>query len=92
MMQQPLLISSLLRHAERHHADARIVSKRVEGDLHRMTYGDAWSRRIASYSDGTMLRKCSANSTTNAGGRGRSNLTVKPTVGSRGSASLVGRI
>jgi 3-(methylthio)propionyl---CoA ligase len=40
MMQQPLLISSLLRHAERHHADARIVSKRVEGDLHRTTYAE----------------------------------------------------
>ncbi|HEY4068086.1 MAG TPA: 3-(methylthio)propionyl-CoA ligase [Burkholderiaceae bacterium] len=44
MMQQPLLISSLLRHAERHHGDARIVSKRVEGDLHRITYLDFATR------------------------------------------------
>jgi acyl-CoA synthetase (AMP-forming)/AMP-acid ligase II len=44
MMQQPLLISSLLRHAERHHGDARIVSRRVEGDLHRMTYLDLGQR------------------------------------------------
>src|SRR5436189_5104815 len=38
MMQQPLLISSLLTHAERHHGDREVVSRRVEGDLHRTTY------------------------------------------------------
>ena len=38
MMQQPLLISSLLTHAERHHGEQQIVSRRVEGDLHRQTY------------------------------------------------------
>jgi fatty-acyl-CoA synthase len=38
MMQQPLLISSLLTHAERHHGEQEIVSRRVEGDLHRQTY------------------------------------------------------
>jgi 3-(methylthio)propionyl---CoA ligase len=49
MMQQPLLISSLLVHAERHHADQEIVSRRVEGDIHRCTYRDlaARSRRMA---------------------------------------------
>jgi acyl-CoA synthetase (AMP-forming)/AMP-acid ligase II len=31
----PLLTSSLLVHAERHHADQQIVSRRVEGDIHR---------------------------------------------------------
>jgi 3-(methylthio)propionyl---CoA ligase len=41
MMQMPLLISSLLTHAARHAADTEIVSKRVEGDLHRYTYKDA---------------------------------------------------
>ena len=35
MMQTPLLISSLLRHAARHAGDTEIVSKRVEGDIHR---------------------------------------------------------
>ena len=34
VMQQPLLISSLLVHAERHHGDQEIVSRRVEGDIH----------------------------------------------------------
>ena len=49
MMQQPLLIASLLVHAERHHASQEIVSRRVEGDVHRYTYRDlaARSRRMA---------------------------------------------
>ncbi|MBV8123221.1 MAG: fatty-acid--CoA ligase [Burkholderiaceae bacterium] len=38
MMQQPLLISSLLVHAERHHGAQEIVSRRTEGDLHRYTF------------------------------------------------------
>jgi fatty-acyl-CoA synthase len=44
MMEVPLLISSLLCHADKHHADAQIVSKRVEGDVHRYTYRDAHAR------------------------------------------------
>jgi len=40
MMQQPLLISSLLRHAERHHGNQLVVSRRVEGDVHRYTFRD----------------------------------------------------
>ncbi|QPC33391.1 fatty-acid--CoA ligase [Caldimonas thermodepolymerans] len=41
MMQMPLMISSLLVHAARHNGDIEIVSKRVEGDIHRYTYRDA---------------------------------------------------
>ena len=50
MMQQPLLISTLLTHAERHHGDQEIVSRRVEGDIHRTTYRElaARSRRMAN--------------------------------------------
>ena len=50
MMQQPLLISSLLTHAERHHGEREIVSRRVEGDLHRYTYRELAkrSRRLAN--------------------------------------------
>jgi fatty-acyl-CoA synthase len=50
MMQQPLLISSLLKHAERHHGEQQIVSRRVEGDIHRTTYRDLAerSRRMAN--------------------------------------------
>src|SRR5512134_212857 len=40
MMQQPLLISSLLKHAETHHPEREIVSRRVEGDVHRYTFRD----------------------------------------------------
>jgi fatty-acyl-CoA synthase len=49
MMQMPLLISSLLRHAERHHGEQEVVSRRVEGDIHRTTYREmaARSRRMA---------------------------------------------
>ncbi|HTQ77436.1 MAG TPA: 3-(methylthio)propionyl-CoA ligase [Burkholderiales bacterium] len=49
MMDMPLLISGLIRHADRHHGDTEIVSKTVEGDLHRYTYRDAHarSRRLA---------------------------------------------
>ncbi|WP_088280006.1 3-(methylthio)propionyl-CoA ligase [Ideonella sp. A 288] len=49
MMQQPLLISSLLVHAERHHAEQQIVTRRVEGDIHRCSFRDlaVRSRRMA---------------------------------------------
>ena len=50
MMQLPLLISSLIVHAERHHGDQEVVSRRVEGDIHRTTYRElaARSRRMAN--------------------------------------------
>jgi 3-(methylthio)propionyl---CoA ligase len=38
MMQTPLLITALIEHADRHHPDVEIVSRRVEGDVHRTTY------------------------------------------------------
>ena len=44
MMQTPLLISSLIEHAERHHGDVEVVSRRVEGDIHRCTYRDLHRR------------------------------------------------
>ncbi len=50
MMDQPLLISMLLMHAERHHGSREIVTRRVEGDIHRSTYRDlaARARRLAN--------------------------------------------
>ncbi len=50
MMELPLLVSSILRHAARHFPETEIVSRRVEGDLHRYTYTDAErrSRQLAS--------------------------------------------
>ncbi|HEV3240124.1 MAG TPA: 3-(methylthio)propionyl-CoA ligase [Casimicrobiaceae bacterium] len=44
MMDVPLLISSLIRHADRYHGDAEIVSRTVEGPIHRYTYRDAHAR------------------------------------------------
>jgi fatty-acyl-CoA synthase len=38
MQDVPLLISSLIEHAARHHGDVEIVSRRVEGDIHRTNY------------------------------------------------------
>ena len=38
MQDQPLLISSLIEFAARHHASTEIVSRRVEGDLHRSNW------------------------------------------------------
>ncbi len=38
MQHHPLLISSLLVHAERHHGQQEVVSRRIEGDIHRSTY------------------------------------------------------
>ena len=40
MMEMPLLVSSLLHHAARHAGDTEIVTRRIEGDLHRYTYRD----------------------------------------------------
>jgi 3-(methylthio)propionyl---CoA ligase len=46
---QALLISNLIDHAERHHGDGEIVSRRVEGDIHRTTWAQVAgrSRQIA---------------------------------------------
>jgi fatty-acyl-CoA synthase len=38
MMSQPLLISSIIQYADRHFGANEIVSRRVEGDIHRYTY------------------------------------------------------
>ncbi|MDQ5925094.1 3-(methylthio)propionyl-CoA ligase [Aquabacterium sp.] len=49
MMQMPLLISSLLTHAARHNGDVEVVSKRVEGDMHRTHWAgvELRSRKLA---------------------------------------------
>ncbi len=44
MQQQSLLISSLIEFANRHHHDGEVVSRRVEGDIHRYTWGDVAKR------------------------------------------------
>ena len=44
MMDMPLLISSLLQHADRYNGDSQIVSRLVDGEIHRYTYREAHSR------------------------------------------------
>lgn len=44
MMKQPLMISSLLTHAEKYHGDEEVVTRTVEGPVHRYTYRDLGRR------------------------------------------------
>lgn len=44
MMDMPLLTSSILQHAARHAGDVEVVSRRVEGDVHRYTWADCERR------------------------------------------------
>jgi 3-(methylthio)propionyl---CoA ligase len=57
MQSQPLLISSLIEFADRHHGDGEIVSRRVEGDIHRYTWSAVAdrSRQLANALDGMKL-------------------------------------
>lgn len=64
MQYHPLMISSAIEFAATYHADAEIVSRRVEGDIHRTTYAevnrrakrvanafDAWASRVRRESE-----------------------------------------
>jgi 3-(methylthio)propionyl---CoA ligase len=57
MQSQHLLISSLIEFADKHHNDTEIVSRRVEGDMHRYTWSDVAkrSRQVANALDGMKL-------------------------------------
>ncbi len=44
MQNKPLLISSLIRHAEAYHGDTEIVSRETHGGIFRYTYRDAHTR------------------------------------------------
>jgi len=57
MQDHPLLISSLLTFAERHHGDGEIVSRRVEGDIHRSTWAQVAdrARQVANALDADQL-------------------------------------
>ncbi len=59
MQNHPLLTSMLLEFAERHHGDGEIVSRRVEGDIHRYTYRDLVrrSRQLAATLDKAGLQQ-----------------------------------
>ena len=57
MQDQPLLISSLIDFADKHHGDGEVVSRRVEGDIHRYTWSDVArrSRQVANALDGMKI-------------------------------------
>ncbi len=57
MQNQPLLISGLIDFADKHHGDAEVVSRRVEGDIHRYTWSDVArrARQVANALDGLNL-------------------------------------
>ena len=44
MMAMPLTIASIIRHADRWHGDTQIVSRRIEGGVHRTTYREVHRR------------------------------------------------
>jgi len=44
MMDRPLLIKSVMEFAAQFHSDTEIVSRSVEGPIHRYTYGDSYVR------------------------------------------------
>lgn len=57
MQSQPLLISSLIDFAAVHHGSGEIVSRRVEGDIHRYSWADVAkrSKQVANALDGMQL-------------------------------------
>jgi len=44
MMESPLLIQTLIEHAGQYHGETEIVSRTVEGSIHRYSYGEAEQR------------------------------------------------
>jgi acyl-CoA synthetase (AMP-forming)/AMP-acid ligase II len=58
MQSHPLLISSLIDFAARHHGDGEIVSRRVEGDIHRYTWADVHKRakQVANALEATQVK------------------------------------
>lgn len=59
MQNQALSISSLIEFADRHHGEGEVVSRRVEGDIHRYTYKEAAnrSRQLANALDALELQQ-----------------------------------
>lgn len=59
MMNQPLIVSSILEHADRYHGNTEVVSRTVEGPIHRYTYAAAHKRAKQA---ANALRKLGADS------------------------------
>ena len=93
MQDRPLLIQQLIEHAALNHGDTEIVSRRVEGDIHRYTYRDArtraqesgggrWSPSASSRATGSApwpgTATAISSSTTRISGMGAVCHTIKP--------------
>ena len=65
MQDRPLLISSLIEHANHCHPGAEIVSRTVEGPIHRCTYGDI-HRRAKQVANGARRARRRARATGSA--------------------------
>jgi fatty-acyl-CoA synthase len=59
MQQQPLLVSWLLKHAARHHANAEVVSAAGQGEVRHSTWGETErrARRLARVLQGLGIRR-----------------------------------
>ncbi|MEP6826951.1 MAG: AMP-binding protein, partial [Aestuariivirga sp.] len=44
MMNTPLTVTSILRHAANYHGETEVVSRSVEGPIHRTNYAQIWQR------------------------------------------------
>ncbi len=57
MQDKPLLISGLIDFAAQYHGDTEVISRRVEGDIHRSTWGQvaARSKQVANALDAWQL-------------------------------------
>ena len=44
MMNTPLTVTSILRHAAAYHGETEVVSRSVEGPIHRTSYAEVWKR------------------------------------------------
>ncbi len=89
MMDMPLMISDLLRHAARHHGSGEVVSKTVEqGAVHRYTYRDAQRARPQARQRPEKARRCACTT----GWRrwpGTATGTSRSTMRSAGSGAVI---
>ncbi len=58
MQDQPLLVASIITHAARHHGTTGVISRNVEGDIHRTDYAgiERRARRLANVLIGLGVR------------------------------------
>ncbi len=59
MQSQPLLVSSIITHAARHHPSSEVVSRTVDGGIHRTTYAgvERRARQLAQALQGLGVRQ-----------------------------------